>query len=182
MLRLKNPQRRTAANNWHMPCEISSAGILVSVADYTRPELIVPRLRERDPVVIIEELSQRLRAGGIIGDVLSFYQTVVNHEFLSNSALPIGIATPHARSAQVSRLTMAIGRTGEPVDWGTTESLPVEYVFLIAVPLTDATNYLSLLSGLAGFGRWPEMLTRQRSAADARSIFKLLKEINVRPG
>src|ERR1035438_10066550 len=107
----KNPPRRTAANNWRMPCEISPAGTLVTVADYTRTELIVPRLRECDPAGIVEELSQRLRAQAIIGDVLSFYQAVVNHEFLSNSALPAGIATPHARSAQVSRLTLAVGRT-----------------------------------------------------------------------
>jgi mannitol/fructose-specific phosphotransferase system IIA component (Ntr-type) len=165
-----------------MPCEISPAGILLSIADYTRPELIVPRLRGSDPAGIIEELSQRLRAGGIIGDVLSFYQAVVNHEFLSNSALPAGIATPHARSAQVSRLTLAVGRTREPVVWGMKESWPVEYVFLFAVPPTDASNYLSLLSGIASFGRQPEMLAKLHAAADPGCIFELLKEITVRPG
>jgi len=165
-----------------MPCENSPAGTLVSVADYTRPELIVPRLRECDPAGIIEELSQRLRAGGIITDVLSFYQAVVNHEFLSNSALPAGIATPHARSTQVGRLTLAIGRTDEPVVWGMKESWSVEYVFLIAVPPTDASNYLSLLSGIARFGNRPEMLARLHTATDARCIFELLKEINVHPG
>ena len=165
-----------------MPCEISPTGPLVSIADYTRPELIVPRLRECDPAGIIEELSQRLRAGGIIGDVLSFYQAVVNHEFLSNSALPAGIATPHARSAQVGRLTLAIGRVSEPVIWGVGESLSIQYVFLLAVPPTDASNYLSLLSGIASFGSRPEMLAKLRTAADARCIFDLLKEIKVRPG
>jgi mannitol/fructose-specific phosphotransferase system IIA component (Ntr-type) len=139
-------------------------------------------LRERDPAGIIEELSQRLRAGGIIGDVLSFYQAVVNHEFLSNSALPAGIATPHARSAQVGRLTLAVGRTSEPVVWGVEESWPVEYVFLLAVPPTDASNYLSLLSGIAGFGRQPEMLARLHTAADAAAISDLLKQVCVRPG
>jgi PTS system fructose-specific IIC component len=165
-----------------MPCEISPAGTLVSVADYTRPELIVPRLRECEPAGIIEELSQRLRASGIISDVLSFYQAVVNHEFLSNSALPAGIAMPHARSAQVGRLTLAIGRVSEPVVWGRKGSLSVEYVFLLAVPPTDASNYLSLLSGIASFASQPEMFARLHTAADTRCIFDLLKEIKVHPG
>jgi mannitol/fructose-specific phosphotransferase system IIA component (Ntr-type) len=165
-----------------MPCEKPTGTTLLSVADYTRPELIVPRLRERDPAGIIEELSQHLRTSGIITDVLSFYQSVVNHEFLSNSALPAGIATPHARSAQVGRLTLAIGRTSEPVVWGMKESLSVEYVFLLAVPPTDASNYLFLLSGIASFGSRPGMLARLHTAADARCIFDLLKEINVRAG
>jgi len=161
-----------------MPCEIPPAGNLVSIADYTRPELIVPRLRECEPAGIIEELSQRLRAGGIIGDVLSFYQAVVNHEFLSNSALPVGIAMPHARSAQVGRLTLAVGRTSELVVWGRKGSLSVEYVFLLAVPPTDATNYLSLLSGIAGFASQPEMMARLHAAADVQGIFALLGEIS----
>jgi hypothetical protein len=39
-----------------------------------------------------------------------------------------------------------------------------------------------LLSGIAGFGRRPEMLARLHAAADTGCIFDLLKEINVRPG
>ena len=162
-----------------MPSEISTVGTLVSVADYTQQDLIVPRLQENEPAGILEELSQRLRTNGIIADVLSFYQAVVNHEFLSNSALPAGIAMPHARSAQVGRLTLAFGRAGEPVVWGRKGSLSVEYIFLLAVPPTDASNYLSLLSGIASFANRPEMIARLRTAADARCIFELLKEIRV---
>jgi PTS system fructose-specific IIC component len=164
-----------------MRCEISRSDATVSMAAYTRPNLIVPRLRESDPAGIIEELSTRLHAQEIIGDSLSFYDAAINHEFLSNSALPTGIATPHARSAQVRRLTLVIGRTGEPVIWGMQESWPVEFVFLLAVPSTDALEYLSLLSSIAVFGRQPEMLARLRAAADARSIFELLQKIAVRP-
>jgi mannitol/fructose-specific phosphotransferase system IIA component (Ntr-type) len=165
-----------------MPCEISSARALLSVADYTQTELIVPRLREADPAGIIEELSQRLCAQEVIGDVLSFYQAVVNHEFLSNSALPAGLATPHARSAQVSRLTLAAGRTREPVVWGLKEASSVEYIFLLAVPSTDGANYLSLLSGIADFGRRADQLARLHAAADEHSIFEIFKSINLRHG
>ena len=155
---------------------------MVSLADYTRPELIVPRLRESDPAGIIEELSHRLRAHGIVGDLLSFYHDAINREFLSNSALPVGIATPHARSAQVGRLRLAIGRTSEPVVWGMRGSWTVDCVFLIAVPATDAREYLSLLSGIAAFGHRPEMLQQFRAAADAESVFELLQESRVHPG
>ena len=165
-----------------MPCDISRNDTAVSIAAYTRPELIVPRLRESDPAGIIEELSTRLHAQGIIGDTLSFYDAAINHEFLSNSALPTGIATPHARSAQVRRLTLVIGRASEPLIWGMQESWPVEYVFLLAVPPTNALDYLSLLSGIASFGCRPELLARLRAAADTLCIFDLLKEIKVRSG
>jgi len=165
-----------------MPCEISCNDTAVSIAAYTHPELIVSRLRESDPAGIIEELSTRLHEQGIIGDTLSFYDAAINHEFLSNSALPTGIATPHARSTQVRRLTLVIGRASEPLIWGMQESWPVEYVFLLAVPPTDALDYLSLLSGIAGFGRRPGLLARLHAATDEQSIFNLLKEIKVSSG
>jgi mannitol/fructose-specific phosphotransferase system IIA component (Ntr-type) len=61
------------------------------------------------------------------------------------------------------------------------ESWPVEFVFLLAVPSTDALEYLSLLSSIAGFGHQPEMLARLRGSADAGNIFELLKRISMRP-
>ena len=38
-----------------------NAAALVSLADYSRPALIVPRLRERDTADIVSELSQVLQ-------------------------------------------------------------------------------------------------------------------------
>jgi len=162
-----------------MPSELTSVATRVSLADFTGLELIVPRLQESDAAGIIEELSQRLRAQQAIGDVLSFYHAAVNHELLSNSDLPTGIAIPHARSDQVRRLTLAVGRAREPVGWGGKSSRPVEWVFLIAVPATDASGYLALLASLAGLSRRPEMLARLHAATAAESVLEILEEIPV---
>jgi len=162
-----------------MPCEVPFVGNRISLADYTRQELIVPRLIESDPAGIIKELSQRLGTQNIIGDVLSFYHAAFNHDRLNTFSLPTGIAFPHARSSQVARLTLAIGRTREAVCWGTNNSCPVHHVFLIAVPATNAMDYLALLSCLASFGNHAEMLAGLRAAADAQDIFDQLQKMIV---
>ena len=164
-----------------MSSELSAVATLNTLADFTRPELIVTRLRESDPAGIIEELSRQFRAQGVVVDVLSFYHAAVNQEFLFNSATPAGFALPHARSPQVGRVTLAIGRISEPVIWGLRGSWPVETVFLIAVPPGDTTDYLALRSGLANLGRQVEMLARLRTAADAHEIFGLLQAIRLLP-
>jgi mannitol/fructose-specific phosphotransferase system IIA component (Ntr-type) len=165
-----------------MSFELSHVEPQASIADYTRPELIIPRLCGADPAGIVEELSHKLHAFEIIGDKLSFYHAVLNHDMLTNSALPTGIAIPHARGAQVRRLALAVGRTSRPVVWGIKGSWLVDHVFLIAVPATDALEYLALLSSIANFGRQTGLLAKLRSAADAGSIFELLKQIQARPG
>ena len=158
-----------------MSAEIMAGAVDEILAEYTRPELIVPCLRATDPLGMVEELSQCLRGQEIIGDLFSFYHAAVNHEFLSPSALRSGIAIPHARSSHVRRLTMAVGRARQPVLWGGREALPVDLVFLLAVPATAAEEHLALLSGIAGLANQTGMLHRLRTSPDARGMFEVLR-------
>ncbi len=154
----------------------------VSLADYTRPGLIVPRLRERDTAGIISELSQVLQRGDCVPDVLPFYQAALNQELMADSALDCGLAFPHARLSGVKRLRFAFGRTPEPVSWGAGASRLVQLVFLLAVPATDAAGYLHLLASLARLGQQPESLDQLRAAASAEAILTVLERIRMRQG
>jgi mannitol/fructose-specific phosphotransferase system IIA component (Ntr-type) len=152
----------------------------VSLADYTSAGLIVPRLRERDTAGIISELSQLLQREGSVPDVLQFYQAALNQELLANSALESGLAFPHARLNGAKRLQFAFGRTPEPIVWGARSSWPVQLVFLLAVPATDAAAYLHLLASLARLGQQPEHLIQLRKAEDAEAILAVLQQIRLR--
>jgi mannitol/fructose-specific phosphotransferase system IIA component (Ntr-type) len=154
----------------------------VSLADYTRPALIVPRLREGDTAGIVSELSQVLHREGAVLDVLPFYQAALNEELLTSSALDCGLAFPHARLSGVKRLQFALGRTLEPIAWGAKSSWPVQLIFLLAVPATDAAAYLQLLASLARLGQQPEVLAQLRTAENAEAILALLGNIRIRQG
>src|ERR1044071_9032619 len=90
---------------------------MTSVADYTRPSLIVPALRERDPAGVISELSQVLQRQGCVHDVLPFYHAALNQEMLTSSALECGLAFPHARLHGVKQLQFALGCAPQPAMW-----------------------------------------------------------------
>ena len=154
----------------------------VSLADYTRPALIVPRLREEDTAGIISELSQALQREGYVPDVLPFYQAALNQELLTNSALDCGLAFPHARLGGIKRLQFAFGRAPEPIVWGAKSSWPVQLIFLLAVPATDAAGYLHLLASLARLGQQPEVLAQLRAAENVESILAVLGTIRMRQG
>src|ERR1017187_7470179 len=154
----------------------------VSLADYTHPGLIVPSLRERDTAGIISELSQVLQREGSVPDVLPFYQAALNQELLANSALESGLAFPHARLSGVKRLQFAFGRPPEPIVWGGRSSWPVQLVFLLAVPATDAAGYLHLLAILARLGQQPEHLAQLRAADNAEAILAVLQKARMRQG
>jgi mannitol/fructose-specific phosphotransferase system IIA component (Ntr-type) len=150
-----------------------------SLADFTRRELIVLQLRERDAAGIIGELSRILRQQDCVPDVLPFYQAALNQELLSNSANGFGIAVAHARLSGVKHLQFALGRAAPPVVWGTKGSWPVQLVFLLAVPATDAASYLHLLSSLARLGGNHEILAELLVASDTSGMLAILSKIKL---
>lgn len=152
------------------------------LADYTRPALILPELRERDTAGVVKELSQLLHEQGCVPDVLAFYHAALNHEFLVNSAMECGVAIPHARLNGVIESSFAFGRACQPFSWGSRPSSPVQFVFLLAVPATDAAGFLQLLSALARLGREEHLLSGFQGRESAEQIYKFFKGIKVRHG
>jgi fructose PTS system EIIBC or EIIC component len=152
----------------------------VSLADYTRPALVLPQLRQHDIAGVIGELSQLLQQQGCVPDLLPFYHSALNQELLSSSAQSCGIAFPHARLSGARELVFALGRTPASVMWGTKTSWPVRLVFLLAVPATDAARYLPLLASLAQLGHRVDLLNELLGAESAESMLAVLERVPLR--
>lgn len=166
-----------------MPLDATLTGVSsATLADFTRPGLVVAELREHDTAGIISELSHVLQREGCVPDVLPFYHSALNQELLSNSALECGLAFPHARLNGVKHVRFAFGRTRQPVPWGAKGAWPVQCVFLLAVPATDATTYLQLLASLARLGQQNNLLAQLRAAGTAQAILAVLEKVKLRPG
>ena len=115
-------------------------------------------------------------------DVLPFYHAALNQELMANSSLECGVAFPHARVGGVKQLQFAFGRVPEPVIWGARGSWPVQLVFLLSVPPTDAARYLHLLASLARLGQQAEFVAQLRAAETTEAILAFLGKIKVRQG
>lgn len=163
------------------PSESTLQPAAVSMMEYTRPELIVPDLRETDIAGIIGQLSQGLQRQRVVSDLLPFYHAALNQELLHNSALESGIAIPHARLAGVKQLQFAFGRAALPISWGVKGSWAVQYVFLVAVPASDSATYLQLLAGIARLSQQPAQLAELRQARGAEEILGVFERIRLRP-
>lgn len=146
-----------------------------TVAHYTEPSLILPLLRSRDAAGVAAELCSALQRQGRINDLLPFYHAVLNHESLSSTAMSPGWALPHARSAGIARLSFTLGRTAEPLAWFGGQA--VNLIFLFAVPESDGTSYLSLVSALARLSQDRWRLERLADALDNQTMFDVLREV-----
>lgn len=152
----------------------------MTLADFTSPGMIIPHLRGRDATSIIQELSQAMQRERRVPDLLAFYHAILNRERLVSTDMEAGMAFPHARLPMFKDLSFALGRSDESLVWGTQGKRPVQLVFLFAVPATDTTQYLLLISGLARLAKQDGLLKKLQAAQDTFQILELLQQVTVR--
>jgi mannitol/fructose-specific phosphotransferase system IIA component (Ntr-type) len=151
----------------------------MTLAHFTSPGLIVPHLRGQDVATLLQELSHALHQEKRVPDMLPFYHAVLNREFLMSTDMESGLAFPHARLASLNELSFALGRTAKPVWWGARTGHPVRLVFLLAVPATDSTQYLQVVSGLARFAKETRLVERIHTAQNAFEICEVLQQVSL---
>ncbi len=152
----------------------------MTLADFTLPGLIVPHLRDQDAASVIQELCQAMQREKRVPDLLPFYHAALNREFLVSSDMEAGMAFPHARLPGLTELSFALGRSDEPLRWGTNAVRPVSFVFLLAVPATDSTQYLMVISGLARLAKDSQLVEKLGEARDSFQMFEVFQQVALR--
>jgi len=156
-----------------------NAAPVKTLADFTSPGLIIPHLRGEQATSVIQELSLAMQREGRVPDLLPFYHAALNREFLVSTEMESGMAFPHARLPGLKEVSFAFGRSDEPLMWGARGSRAVRSVFLLAVPATESTQYLLLISGLARLSRQSELMKELQTAKDTFEILGVLKKVEL---
>jgi mannitol/fructose-specific phosphotransferase system IIA component (Ntr-type) len=151
---------------------------VTTVAHYTTPALIVPKLRSQEPAAAIGELCAALCQEKRIKEPFPFFSAAISHEMLASTASE-GWALPHARLVGIPQLSFALGRTSAPMDWFGSPANRVQLIFLFAVPETDGAGYLALISALARLSQRPRQAESLLHASDSNTIFDLLQQIQI---
>src|SRR6266446_7462903 len=98
------------------------------LADYTSADLLIPQLQREDVAGVVQELCQVLRTAERVADMLPFYHATLVREYLVSTVVAPGIAFPHARLNGLPRACFALGRSPQPITWGSAGS-PVQLIF-----------------------------------------------------
>lgn len=90
----------------------------------------------------------------------------------SPTAVPEGVAFPHAIDHRIHWTTLVIAKL--PVAVGFATPTPVDLIFAIFGPSAEPWRHVRLLARLARICRAPGALSRLRSAADAEDLRRTL--------
>lgn len=149
-----------------------------TLADYTKPGLIVPQLTTRTISSVMQELTTVLHQDDAsVPDGCSSCAAVLIRELLAGSALEFGAAFPQVRVTALSRPHFALGRSGEPLPWRASGFIPTDMVFLILEPAIPDMEFERLVTTLHGLGKDRARLDSLRHAASPEGMLAVLAQI-----
>lgn len=123
---------------------------------------------------IIRELVASIAATGRASDAEALVDAALAREEQHSTGVGNGVAIPHARTAGVTRPTLAFARLPKPgIKWAEGEEA-TDLVFLIAVPEGSGNQHLKILSKLARHLMKEEFRARLRDASTREEVIDLV--------
>ena len=116
-------------------------------SDLLKPDQIRLDLQSPSGSEAIREVASLLRASPAITSFDGFYEELLAREQVESTCLGNGIAFPHARTDHIKGMVLAIGRSAAGVPFAGGQM--VRLLFIIGTPKRLATDYLSVVGGLA---------------------------------
>jgi len=151
----------------------------LTLVDFTNPGLVVPYLHGHDAAAVIQELSAALQRERRVTDLLQFYHSALNREYLCSTVIEPGWAMPHALVKGLDKPCFVLGRCPSPMTWMKIDQQRVTLVFLFAIPETDACAYMNLISGLARLSKAPRLVEQLLKASDTFEMLNVLKQVKL---
>jgi PTS system nitrogen regulatory IIA component len=145
------------------------------LTDLIAPNAIIPALKVNNKKQVLQELAAR--AATLTGqNERAIFDILVQREKLGTTAVGNGIAIPHGKMANLTRLFGLFARLDRPVDFDALDNQPVDLVFLLLAPAEAGAEHLKALARISRLLRDKSTCGKLRGANSADALYALLIE------
>ena len=145
----------------------------MEIADLVTPDCVVFDLRAGSKKQVLQELA-RLAATQTGLHERVIFDVLLERERLGSTGVGDGVAIPHGRIQELSRLGGMFARLKQPVEFDAIDGKPVDLVFLLLAPQSAGADHLKALSRISRLLRDREMREKLRGARSADALYALL--------
>ncbi len=150
------------------------------LTDILQPDCICVPLAHNDKQSAIFELAELLVSKTDIDDVDELKEAIWKRETTRTTGIGGGIAVPHGKTDGVDTLRMAIGRTAEPIDFGSIDRKPVELIILLASPLDQTGPHITALSKISQMLIDVVVREQMKKCETGQAMYDLIKQLESR--
>jgi fructose-specific PTS system IIA-like component len=142
----------------------------------TDPSLVLADASCTSKEEALKLLSERMASLGRARDPLALEEALWAREEAYATGIGFGFAVPHCKSPSVAVSSLAVLRLREPVEWGSLDGLPVDFLLLLATGGEDGgQEHLRIFARLARKLMDPSFREALRGAPGSQAILDLLQ-------
>ncbi len=147
----------------------------MNLAEIIDSRAILPAVKAQNKKQLLQELSQAM--GGIVTvDHRIIFETLLTREKLGSTGLGQGIAIPHGRLPNITRVYGLFAKLTTPIAYDSVDGEPVDLVFVLLSPNHAGADHLTALARISRLLRAPGTMAKLRGTATAEGLYAILTE------
>jgi len=147
----------------------------MNISDLLAPDSVIPALKVQSKKLLLQELAARAALQTRLPEKRIF-ETLIERERLGTTGVGQGIAIPHGRMAEVSRITGVFARLEGGLDYEAVDGQPVDLVFMLLAPENAGADHLKALARVSRLLRNQATCEKLRTANSAEAIYAILTD------
>jgi nitrogen PTS system EIIA component len=124
---------------------------------------------------VLEEMAVRMAERGLVPDAHELWERLIDRERLGCTGLGGGVAIPHCKLRDLPQIVAAVASTASPVEFGASDHVPIDLIFLVASPADAPAAHLQALARISRVLRTPGVAGALRAAASAAEMADVLR-------
>lgn len=125
---------------------------------------------------LLRELVALVTGGSSESEQEDVLRAVRERESVLSTGIGYGVAIPHGKSSAVRELSMAAGRSAEPIEFDALDGQPARLFFLLVGPESAAGPHIKALSRISRIVRRDDVRARLVEATDEASFLRALED------
>ena len=145
------------------------------ISDLVTPSAVIASLKATSKKQALQELARR--AAELTGEPeRAIFDVLLERERLGTTGVGDGVAIPHGKLANLTRLFGMFARLDRPIDFEAIDEQPVDLIFLLLAPGGAGADHLKALARVSRLLRDRTIRDKLRGSETAEALFALLVE------
>ena len=148
---------------------------MMNIVDLLTPRGVIAQLRAGNKRQVLQEIARRAAAMSGVAE-RHIYDVLAERERLGSTGIGRGIAIPHAKIAELSRLYGLFARLERPIPFDAIDDQPVDLVFVLLAPAEAGAEHLRALARVSRLLRDAAICQKLRGTDNADALYALLTD------
>ena len=147
----------------------------MNIADLLAPRAVVAQLRAGSKKQVLQEIARRAAPLIEVPD-RRIYEVLAERERLGTTGIGKGVAVPHGKLPELTRLWGMFARLERPVLFEAVDDQPVDLVFMLLAPAEAGAEHLRALARVSRLLRDEAICQKLRGTDNQDALYALLAD------